>query len=59
MEGRLLAPKSLVTKERLAMLENNLVAQAKVNRQFDSQFVKISHEEMNADGSSEDDEDDY
>jgi hypothetical protein len=36
----LLTP-SLITKETLVMLENNLVAAAKVNRQFENQFVKI------------------
>ena len=36
----LLAP-SLVTKETLVMLENNLVAAGKVNRQFENQFYKI------------------
>ncbi len=36
----LLTP-SLVTKETLVMLENNLVAAAKVNRQFENQFIKI------------------
>ncbi len=32
---------SLITKETLVILENNLVAAAKVNRQFENQFVKI------------------
>ena len=36
----LLTP-ALITKETLVMLENNLVAAAKVNRQFENQFVKI------------------
>jgi hypothetical protein len=36
----LLSP-SLITKETLVMLENNLVAAGKVNRQFENQFVKI------------------
>ena len=36
----LLTP-SLITKETLVMLENNLVAASKVNRQFENQFVKI------------------
>jgi hypothetical protein len=36
----LLAP-SLITKETLAILANNLVAAGKVNRQFENQFVKI------------------
>src|SRR5216684_3925252 len=36
----LLTP-SIITKETLVMLENNLVAAAKVNRQFENQFIKI------------------
>lgn len=32
---------SIVTKETLVILENNLVAAGKVNRQFENQFVKI------------------
>ena len=32
---------SLITKETLVMLENNLVMAAKVNRQFENNFVKI------------------
>lgn len=36
----LLSP-SLITKETLTMLTNNLVAAAKVNRQFENQFHKI------------------
>ncbi len=36
----LLTP-SIVTKETLVMLENNLVAAGKVNRKFENQFVKI------------------
>jgi hypothetical protein len=32
---------SLISKETLVMLENNLVAAGKVNRQFENQFVKI------------------
>ena len=36
----LLTP-SLITKETLAILQNNLVAAGKVNRQFENQFVKI------------------
>ena len=38
----LLTP-SLITKETLVMLENNLVAAGKVNRQFENQFVKIGN----------------
>jgi len=36
----LLTP-SLITKETLVILENNLVMAGKVNRQFENQFVKI------------------
>lgn len=36
----LLTP-SIITKETLVILENNLVAAGKVNRQFENQFVKI------------------
>ena len=36
----LLTP-SLITKETLALLANNLVAANKVNRQFEKQFIKI------------------
>lgn len=36
----LLTP-SLISKETLIILENNLVAASKVNRQFENQFVKI------------------
>lgn len=36
----LLTP-ALITKETLTILTNNLVAAAKVNRQFENQFVKI------------------
>lgn len=36
----LLTP-TIITKETLVMLENNLVAASKVNRQFENQFVKI------------------
>lgn len=32
---------SIITKETLVILENNLVAAGKVNRQFENQFVKI------------------
>lgn len=38
--NNLLTP-SLISKETLVMLENNLVAAGKVNRQFENQFVKI------------------
>lgn len=39
-DNTLLTP-SLITKETLVILENNLVAAGKVNRQFENQFVKI------------------
>src|ERR1700678_2070819 len=32
---------SIITKETLVILENNLVAAGRVNRQFENQFVKI------------------
>lgn len=38
----LLTP-SLITKETLVILENNLVMAGKVNRQFENQFVKIGN----------------
>jgi P22 coat protein - gene protein 5 len=38
----LLTP-SVITKETLVILENNLVAAGKVNRQFENQFVKIGN----------------
>lgn len=34
---------SLITKETLVILENNLVMAGKVNRQFENQFVKIGN----------------
>lgn len=40
MANTLLTP-SLITKETLVLLENNLVAAGKVNRQFENQFIKI------------------
>lgn len=40
MSNTILTP-SLISKETLVMLENNLVAAGKVNRQFENQFVKI------------------
>jgi len=39
-QNSLLQP-SLITKETLVILENNLVMAGKVNRQFENQFVKI------------------
>lgn len=41
MASNTLLTPSLITKETLAILENNLVAASKVNRQFENQFVKI------------------
>ncbi len=41
MSTQTLLTPSLVTKETLVMLENNLVAAGKVNRQFENQFHKI------------------
>lgn len=41
-DNALLTP-SLITKETLVILENNLVAAGKVNRQFENQFVKIGN----------------
>lgn len=40
MNNSLLTP-SIISKETLVMLENNLVAAGKVNRTFENQFVKI------------------
>ena len=42
MDNTLLTP-SLISKETLAILENNLVAAGKVNRQFENQFAKIGN----------------
>ncbi|HUO22335.1 MAG TPA: P22 phage major capsid protein family protein, partial [Caulobacteraceae bacterium] len=39
-DNSLLSP-SIITKETLVILANNLVAAGKVNRQFENQFVKI------------------
>ena len=41
MASNALLTPSLITKETLMILENNLVAASKVNRQFENQFVKI------------------
>lgn len=43
MTANALLTPSLITKETLVMLENNLVAAGKVNRQFENQFVKIGN----------------
>lgn len=41
MSANALLTPSIITKETLVILENNLVAAGKVNRQFENQFVKI------------------
>lgn len=41
MSSQSLLTPSVVSKETLVMLENNLVAAGKVNRQFENQFYKI------------------
>lgn len=41
MSANTLLTPSIISKETLVMLENNLVAAGKVNRQFENQFVKI------------------
>jgi hypothetical protein len=41
MAANMLLQPSLITNETLVILENNLVAAGKVNRQFENQFVKI------------------
>jgi hypothetical protein len=41
MSSNALLTPSVITKETLVILENNLVAAGKVNRQFENQFVKI------------------
>src|SRR5208282_222270 len=41
MASNALLTPSIISKETLVILENNLVAAGKVNRQFESQFVKI------------------
>lgn len=41
MSANTLLNPTIISKETLTMLENNLVAAAKVNRSFENQFVKI------------------
>ena len=41
MSSAILLTPSVITKESLMMLENNLVAAKRVNRKFENQFVKI------------------
>lgn len=43
MASNALLTPSIITKETLPNLENNLVAASKVNRQFENQFVKIGN----------------
>src|SRR6185437_6194045 len=43
MSSQTMLTPSLITKETLVMLENNLVAAGKVNRQFENQFTKIGN----------------
>jgi hypothetical protein len=43
MTSNALLTPSLITKETLVILENNLVMAGKVNRQFENQFVKIGN----------------
>src|ERR1700743_2062503 len=43
MPSNALLTPNLITKETLVILENNLVAAGKVNRQFENQFVKIGN----------------
>lgn len=44
MSTQTLLTPSLITKETLVILQNNLVAAGKVNRQFENQFVKIGNQ---------------
>jgi len=41
MSQQVLLTPSIISKESLVILQNNLVAAGKVNRQFENQFVKI------------------
>jgi hypothetical protein len=41
MSSQVLLTPSIITKESLVILENNLVAASRVNRKFENQFVKI------------------
>jgi thiamine pyrophosphokinase len=43
MSSQTLLTPSLITKETLVMLENNLVMAKRVNRKFENQFVKIGN----------------
>src|SRR3990172_9765813 len=41
MSSQVLLTPTIITKESLVILENNLVAANRVNRRFENQFVKI------------------
>lgn len=43
MSSQVLLTPSIITKESLVILENNLVAANRVNRKFENQFVKIGN----------------
>ncbi len=43
MSSQVLLTPTIITKESLVILENNLVAAARVNRKFENQFVKIGN----------------
>jgi len=44
MSSQVLLTPSIITKESLVILENNLVAANRVNRKFENQFVKIGNQ---------------
>jgi hypothetical protein len=44
MSSQVLLTPSVITKESLVILENNLVAANRVNRKFENQFVKIGNQ---------------
>lgn len=43
MSSQVLLTPTIITKESLVILENNLVAASRVNRKFENQFVKIGN----------------
>jgi hypothetical protein len=43
MSSQVLLTPTIITKESLVILENNLVAANRVNRKFENQFVKIGN----------------
>ena len=43
MSSQTLLSPTIITKESLVILENNLVAANRVNRKFENQFVKIGN----------------